>query len=38
MIIKKVKINKTDTEKILKRKILKEEHRLYPKAIKKIFS
>ena len=35
---KKVKINKTDTEKILKRKILKEEHRLYPKAIKKIFS
>ena len=35
---KKVKINKTDTEKILKRKILKEEHRLYPTAIKKIFS
>ena len=35
---KKVKINKTDTKKILKRKILKEEHRLYPKAIKKIFS
>ena len=35
---KKVKINKTDTEKILKRKILKEEHRLYPNAIKKIFS
>ena len=35
---KKVKINKTDTEKILKRKILKEEHKLYPNAIKKIFS
>ena len=35
---KKVKINKTDTEKILKRKILKEEHRLYLNAIKKIFS
>ena len=35
---KKVKINKTDNEKILKRKILKEEHRLYPNAIKKIFS
>ena len=35
---KRVKINKTDTEKILKRKILKEEHRLYPNAIKKIFS
>ena len=35
---KQVKINKTDTEKTLKRKILKEEHKLYPKAIKKIFN
>ena len=34
---KQVKINKTDTEKTLKRKILKEEHKLYPNAIKKIF-
>ena len=35
---KQVKINKTDTEKTLKRKILKEEHKLYPRAIKKIFN
>ena len=35
---KQVKINKTDTEKTLKIKILKEEHKLYPKAIKKIFN
>ena len=35
---KQVKITKTDTEKTLKRKILKEEHKLYPKAIKKIFN
>ena len=35
---KQVKINKTDTEKTLKRKILKEEHKLYRKAIKKIFN
>ena len=35
---KQVKITKTDTEKTLKIKILKEEHKLYPKAIKKIFN
>ena len=35
---KQVKITKTDTEKTLKRKILKEEHKLYPRAIKKIFN
>ena len=35
---KQVKKTKTDTEKTLKRKILKEEHKLYPKAIKKIFN
>ena len=34
---KKIKISKYDTEKTLKRKILKEEHKLYPNAIKKIF-
>tara|TARA_B100001059_G_scaffold158903_1_gene158513 strand:+ start:392 stop:976 length:585 start_codon:yes stop_codon:yes gene_type:complete len=35
---KKVKILKKDTPKSLSRKILKEEHILYPKAILKIFS
>ena len=35
---KKVKINKKDTYKSLEKKILKQEHLLYPKAIKKIFS
>ena len=35
---KKVKINKNDTPKILKKKILAQEHKLYPKAILKIFS
>ena len=35
---KKVKISKLDTEKTLKSKILKEEHKLYPNAIKKIFN
>jgi len=34
---KKVKIKKNDTEKSLKLNILKQEHKLYPKAIKKIF-
>ena len=33
---KKVKIMKNDDEKSLKKKILKEEHKLYPKAIEKI--
>lgn len=35
---KKVKIEKKDTHKTLKKKVLKEEHILYPKAIKKILS
>ena len=35
---KKVKINKKDTPKILAKKILKQEHILYPKAIMKLFS
>ncbi len=33
---KKVKINKKETENTLKQKILKQEHKLYPRAIKKI--
>tara|TARA_B100000579_G_C22488507_1_gene691291 strand:- start:74 stop:658 length:585 start_codon:yes stop_codon:yes gene_type:complete len=33
---KKVRISKKDTTKSLKRKILKQEHILYPKAIKKL--
>ena len=35
---KKVKIDKNETIKSLKDKVLKQEHLLYPKAIKKIFS
>ena len=35
---KKVKINKNETIKSLKDKVLKQEHILYPKAIKKLFS
>ncbi len=35
---KMVKINKHDTTKSLSQKILIEEHKLYPKAISKIFS
>jgi phosphoribosylglycinamide formyltransferase 1 len=34
----KVKINKNDTPKTLAKKILSKEHKLYPKAILKIFS
>ena len=34
---KKVKINKNDTPNSLAKKILKQEHILYPKAIKRIF-
>ena len=34
----KVKINKNDTVKSLAKKILIQEHKLYPKAIKKVFS
>jgi phosphoribosylglycinamide formyltransferase-1 len=35
---KKVKINKNDKPKTLAKKILKQEHILYPKAIKKVLS
>ena len=35
---KKVKILKNDTPKTLKKKILTQEHKLYPKAIFKIFN
>ena len=35
---KKVKINRMDTPKSLAKKILAEEHKLYPEAIMKIFS
>ena len=35
---KKVRLNKNETPKTLAKKILAEEHRLYPKAILKIFS
>ena len=35
---KRVKINKNETAKTLAKKILIEEHKLYPKAIMKIFS
>ena len=35
---KKVKILKNDTPKTLKKKILAQEHKLYPKAIFKIFN
>ena len=35
---KKVKISKRDTAKSLAKKILKQEHKLYPEAIKKVFS
>ena len=35
---KKVKINKNETAKSLAKKILIQEHKLYPKAIKKVFS
>ncbi len=35
---KKVRINKSDTPKTLAKKILTQEHKLYPKAILKIFN
>ena len=35
---KKVKINKTDTIDKLAKKILKQEHLLYPKAVNKVLS
>ena len=38
IIQRKVKINKKDTPKTLAKKILKQEHKLYPNAILKVFS
>tara|TARA_B100001173_G_scaffold259679_1_gene232657 strand:+ start:608 stop:1189 length:582 start_codon:yes stop_codon:yes gene_type:complete len=35
---KKVKVSKNDTPKSLAKKILIQEHKLYPKAIKKVFN
>ena len=35
---RKVKISKKDTSKTLAKKILKQEHKLYPKALSKVFS
>jgi len=35
---KKVKVSKNDTPKTLAKKILIQEHKLYPKAIKKVFN
>ena len=35
---KKVKINKSDTAKSLAKKILIQEHKLYPKAIRQVFN
>ena len=35
---KKVKIRKSETAKSLAKKILIQEHRLYPKAIRKVFN
>ena len=35
---KQVKISKKDTSKTLAKKILKQEHKLYPKAILKVFN
>ena len=35
---KKIKISKNETEISLDKKIIKEEHKLYPKAISKIFN
>ena len=35
---KKIKIKKNDNENTLKKKILKDEYKLYPRAIMKIFN
>ena len=35
---KQVKISQKDTPKSLAKKILKEEHKLYPKALLKVFN
>ena len=38
IIQKKIKISKRDTAKSLAKKILAQEHKLYPKAIRKVFN
>ena len=38
IIQKKVRVNKKDTPQIIAKKVLKQEHKLYPKAILKIFN
>ena len=38
LLQKKVKISKSDTSQSLAKKILLQEHKLYPKAIRKLFS
>ena len=38
LLQKKVKISKNDTPKSLAKKILKQEHIIYPRALKKIFT
>jgi len=38
LLQKKVKISNSDTSKSLAKKILLQEHKLYPKAIRKLFS
>ena len=38
LLQKKLKISKNETARTLARKILKQEHILYPKALKKLFS
>ena len=35
---RKVKIHKNDNIKILSKRVLKQEHKLYPAAIKKLFN
>tara|TARA_B100001057_G_scaffold164704_1_gene165249 strand:+ start:568 stop:867 length:300 start_codon:yes stop_codon:yes gene_type:complete len=35
---KKVRINKNETTKSLAKKVLVQEHKLYPKAIRKVFN
>ncbi len=38
IIQKKVRVSKRDTPQIIAKKVLKQEHKLYPKAILKIFN
>ena len=38
IVQKKVRIGKSDTAKTLAKKVLIQEHKLYPEAIKKVFN